>query len=277
MASGFGMLLVYVGVLALRAHPEWLEASPLLAAPAATEWASVPAGVYAPLFPATEDETKIPVRPFLIAKRPVTNGEFLSFVRRNPEWRRDRVSRLRADDRYLVSWTGALELAPGTSQRPVVNVSWFSARAYCQSIGARLPTEAEWEYVASASETSADGRRDPAWSAKILRWYASPSGGPAGPVGRGAANFWGVHDLHGSVWEWVSDFDNSFVVADSRRASSDANDAAFCGGGAIRSSRPEDYASFMRVAYRSSLQAKFVGNHLGFRCARDASRQDAGS
>ena len=87
-------------------------------------------------------------------------------------------------------------------------------------------------------------------------------------MGEGRANFWGVHDLHASVWEWVSDFDNSFVIADSRRSGSDANKAAFCGGGAIKSSRPEDYASFMRVAHRASLKASFVGSHLGFRCAR---------
>lgn len=280
MASGFGLFLVYAGVLALNTHPELLEASPLNAAvskPAAkpdTEWAQLPAGVYRPLFPATPTETEIAVGPFLIAKRSVTNADYLDFVQANPEWRRDRASRLRADDRYLAHWPGPLEIAPDSRQRPVVNVSWFSAGAYCTWAGGRLPTQAEWEYVASASETRADGRKDADWSARILRWYASPSSGPAAAVGRSKPNFWGVYDLHGSVWEWVSDFDNSFVIADSRRASTEANDAAFCGGGAIRSSRPEDYASFMRIAYRSSLQAKFVGSHLGFRCARDLASKD---
>jgi formylglycine-generating enzyme required for sulfatase activity len=274
MASGFGMILLYAGVLAAGAHPEWLEAAARVPpAPPAIEWATIPAGDYKPLFPSSAEETSVKVGSFRLATKPVTNGDYLRFVSAHPQWQRGSTSALRADPRYLVHWQAPLELDADQAERPVVNVSWFAARAYCEWLGARLPTEAEWEYVAAASEKNADGRKDPEWSARILRWYASPSSGPAAPVGKSKPNFHGVYDLHGSVWEWVSDFDGSFVIADSRRSGSDADDAAFCGGGALRSSRPEDYASFMRVAYRSSLQARFVGGHLGFRCARDVAQE----
>jgi formylglycine-generating enzyme len=244
---------------------DWLDAPP---APAASVWVDVPAGTYRPLFPASAEEKEVAIAGFRIQKTPVTNAQYLAFVSEHPEWRRDRVSRLFADPRYLSHWDGHATLGAADPGLPVVNVSWFAARAYCDAHSARLATEAEWEYVAAASERRADGRKDAAWSARILRWYAAPSRGPGQAVGRQPPNFYGVQDLHGLMWEWVIDFDANLVIGDSRSAGEEDR-ATFCGGGALRSARPEDYASFMRSAFRSALQAKYVVKHLGFRCARD--------
>lgn len=272
MAASLGFTLLALASLLATSRPDLVDttldriganASPDL------DWTPIPAGTHRPQFPTSPEESEVAVAPFRLAKTPVTNAQFLAFVRAHPKWRRDRVRRLFADSGYLSHWSDALEVGAAGADRPVVNVSWFAARAFCASQDARLPTEAEWEYVAAASETRPDGRKDAKWSARILRWYAAPSRGPTQAVGRQAPSFFGVTDMHGLVWEWVSDFDANLALSDSRRAKED-DQLLFCGGGAQRAARPEDYASFMRAAFRSSLQARYVVRHLGFRCARDA-------
>ena len=70
----------------------------------------VPAGIYLPLFRGENDLKEIPVARFLLASTAVTNGEFLEFVRANPQWQRSGVKRLFADDGYLQQWSGDTEL-----------------------------------------------------------------------------------------------------------------------------------------------------------------------
>jgi formylglycine-generating enzyme required for sulfatase activity len=229
----------------------------------AADMAPVGPGTHRPLYPATPEVAAkgVPVAAFRLDRTPVTNGDFLAFVKKHPKWRRDRVARLFADSSYLAHWAGPE--TPGVDPKaPVTRVSWFAAKAYCAAQGKRLPTEDEWELAAAASETAADGRADPAWTQKILDWYARPN--EARPVGQGPANFWGVHDLHGHVWEWVYDF-NAAMVANDRDAS-----ARFCGAAAVSAQDKNDYASFMRLAFRSSLRADYTTANLGFRCAADA-------
>ncbi len=270
------VVLLSLASLFASSHPE--ETARLLErlsrpAPAPEiDWVRVPGGTYEPLFPASPSETKIAVATFELAKTPVTNASFLHFVTAHPKWRRDRVSPLFADEPYLSHWAGPEELGSAGAERPVTRVSWFAAKAYCEAQGGRLPTEAEWELAASASETQADGRHDPAWSRKIISWYSRPSAGPDSDVGKGAANFFGVQDLHGLVWEWVQDFNSVLITADSRNTK-DGNRLAFCGAGAVGSQNPEDYATFMRTAFRSSLSARYVARHLGFRCARGGDQE----
>jgi formylglycine-generating enzyme required for sulfatase activity len=132
-----------------------------------------------------------------------------------------------------------------------------------------LPTERQWEVAALANERTADASQDPAFREKILAFYSeSAAGRPLADVGRGKPNYWGVQDLHGLVWEWVLDFGASLVTPDSREKGQDGN--RFCGGSGADSRDPTDYAAFMRVAFRSSLEARYTTSRLGFRCARDA-------
>jgi formylglycine-generating enzyme required for sulfatase activity len=87
-------------------------------------------------------------------------------------------------------------------------------------------------------------------------------------VGRGAPSPDGVRDLHGLIWEWVEDFNDTLVSSDSR-SGDDPDRLRFCGAGAIAAGDRTDYAAFMRVAFRSSLEGRFTLSNLGFRCARD--------
>lgn len=239
----------------------------------AESMAAVGPGELTLFYPPTPDEKTAHVARFLLDRRPVTNREFLEFVRAAPKWRRDRIARLFADERYLSSWKGPDELGPDLAEdAPVVFVSWFAANAYCEARGARLPTENEWELAAAASETSADGHDDPNLRERLLAWYARPSPSRLPTVGRSRPNYWGVQDLHGLVWEWVLDFNSSLVTGDSRDGG-DPNKLSFCGAGSLASSDVSDYAGFMRLAFRSSLQARYTVANLGFRCAADAEKE----
>ena len=101
----------------------------------------------------------------------------------------------------------------GRADRPVVNVSWEDAQSYVSWLSRetgeayRLPTEAEWEYAARAGTTTKYS-----WGNEIGVNRANCYGDNCGdqwkntaPVGSFPANAWGLHDMHGNVWEWVQD------------------------------------------------------------------------
>src|SRR5262245_32260203 len=105
-------------------------------APERDEMVLIPAGSYAPLLRMKDEPERVAVAAFWLDARPVTNAEFLEFVRANPKWRRSQISALFADRGYLGDWGGDLELGPNApADSPVVRVSWFAARAYAKSQG----------------------------------------------------------------------------------------------------------------------------------------------
>jgi formylglycine-generating enzyme required for sulfatase activity len=227
--------------------------------------ALVPAGTYRPLIPPSPSEAAVPVASFRLDRLPVTNRDYLSFVQAKPEWARDRVAPVVAEPTYLAHWQSPRALGPTVEpDQPVVGVSWFAARAFCDWRGARLPTEAEWERAAAASRTSADGAADGGWRAELIATYSRPAPGQLPRVG-GVPNFWGISDMHGLVWEWVLDFGNAMAAF-----SSGSDRLRFCGASASGASDATDFAAFERTALRSSLRASFVLKNLGFRCAADA-------
>jgi formylglycine-generating enzyme required for sulfatase activity len=249
-----------------------LATSPAHPVPAAT-MAKIPAGSYVPLYTpprggavsANRLRPRVRVAAFTMAVYPVTNAEYLEFVRAHPEWRRSRVKPLFADASYLRHWRGDLELgdrAPAGS--PVVYVSWFAARAYLRSRGQRLPTVDEWEYAAAASETRRDASRDPAFLERLRRWYGRPTPDPLPPVGSTFRNTYGIRDLHGLVWEWTLDFNSALITGESRGDAS-LERSLYCGSGAAGAADFENYAAFMRYAFRSSLEARYTVANLGFR------------
>jgi formylglycine-generating enzyme required for sulfatase activity len=114
----------------------------------------------------------------------------------------------------------------GRGQRPVVNVSWHDAMAYCHWLTAttrhtyRLPSEAEWEYACRAGTTTPFY-----YGTTIHTDQANYDGGgiyadgtlgvfrrQTTPVGQFPANAWGLHDCHGNVWEWIaSEYDKDYT------------------------------------------------------------------
>ena len=231
-------------------------------------WVKLPGGSFRSALK-YEDATQVKLAPFELQKRPVTNAEFLAFVKAHPQWRRDRVASVLAEPRYLSHWAGPVALGDeALPDQPVVQVSWFAASAYCEAQGGRLPTWSEWEYAAAADETRRDARNDPVWRERILGWYSKPSSHALPRAGLQTPNAWGVQDLHGLVWEWTDDF-SSLLVSGDNRMQGDADKFKFCGAGALSMDDRDNYAVLMRVAMLSSLDAESTTANLGFRCARD--------
>ncbi|MDQ8200270.1 formylglycine-generating enzyme family protein [Pelagicoccus enzymogenes] len=231
----------------------------------------IPKGQYEPLFTSPDQPKRQNVASFELDEHPVSNRQFLAFVTENPRWQRSRVSPLFADETYLNHWESDTRLGAALepyADYPVVNISWYAARAYASWAGKRLPTQAEWEYAALASETSANGREDPSYHQRILEWYGRPNLGYADQAPGSFRNVHGIYDLHGLVWEWVEDFNTSLTTGESR-GDTGLERKFFCGSASVGASDFKDYAAFMRYGFRSSLQAKYSVNNLGFRCARD--------
>ena len=227
---------------------------------------------YQPLYTDPSDTTAQDVAPFFLDRYPVTNAEFLAFVQENPAWQRSQVKPIFADEAYLKHWRGDLDFGPDSlADRPVVNVSWFAARAYAQWKGRRLPTTAEWEVAAAASQTQPDNAHDAEDRQRLLAWYSRPAAKTLPPVGSTTCNYWGACGLHGLVWEWVEDFNAALVTGESRN-NGDLDLALFCGSSVVGASDFEDYTAFLRFGFRSGLEARYTVRTLGFRSAADAPR-----
>lgn len=232
----------------------------MLAASSA-ETVFIPGGTYTPAFRSDNKKEKIAVAPFWIDAFPVTVEGFNRFVKENPSWRKSKVKRIWADEGYLKSWRGDVLVEDDLKKigkSPVTDVSWFAARAYAAWLGRRLPTTAEWEYLA-ATESGVETK-------KILDWYGKPTPEIIPPIGSGISGPSKVRDLFGLVWEWVDDFGSDFIASDSRERGDDKN-SRFCGSGSLGASDFENYAAFMRYAFRSSLKAAYTVHNLGFRTA----------
>ncbi|MCO6432054.1 MAG: formylglycine-generating enzyme family protein [Deltaproteobacteria bacterium] len=245
-----------------------------LAAGAVREKVLIQGGSFTPLYGVKSSDQTLSIESFKVDRYPVTNDDFLRFVEAKEEWVPGRVPSILADTKYLNHWKklngGAARPGSADYKRPVVNVSWFAANDYCLWAGGRLPTVLEWEYVAAASYDKKDASRDPEFVEMLLAWYSKPSAGTGGigEIGRSKPNYWGVHDLHGLIWEWTSDFNSVFVAGDNRREG-DSLENLFCGAGAASGTDKANYAAFMRYALRNSLKGHYTTSNLGFRCAYD--------
>ncbi|MFO7447332.1 MAG: formylglycine-generating enzyme family protein [Ignavibacteriaceae bacterium] len=237
------------------------------AAPAGMVYVS--GGIYTPLYKKSEETGKQKVDPFFMDAYPVTNAEYLAFVKANSKWQRSSVKKIFADKSYLKHWSDDLELGKDINpESPVTNISWFSAKAYAEWAGKRLPTVAEWEYAASASKTKPDAADDEANITRILQWYSKKSSPELPAVGSTEKNYWGVYDMFGLIWEWTYDFNTALVTGESRGDSS-LEKNLFCGSGSANARDAKNYPAFMRYGFRSSLKANYTVHNLGFRCVKD--------
>jgi formylglycine-generating enzyme required for sulfatase activity len=103
-----------------------------------------------------------------------------------------------------------------TSMYPVEQVMWEDAVEFCKKLSElpdekragrvyRLPSEAEWEYACRAGGKTAYSFGESLKSLGEYAWFTENSNKQTNPVGQKKPNAWGLHDMHGSVWEWCSD------------------------------------------------------------------------
>lgn len=214
---------------------------------------------------------RVTVSSFFIGRYPVTVQEYRMFV--------DAVEEGYLDPKLWDSngwaWrTKKGHLAPGFWEeqmrhpnRPVTWVSWYEADAYCRWVGARLPTEAEWEYAARGKE----GRRFP-WGPEepddrranfnMRLRNLSPVG--VYPLG---ASPEGVYDLTNNVREWCTDWFGVYPNEDE----TDPTGLKSGTSRVLRGGMFLDYSRFLRAAYRRDYPPEYRSGHIGFRVSCSSS------
>jgi formylglycine-generating enzyme required for sulfatase activity len=232
-----------------------------------TKMVYIPGGEYMPFYGAI-DSNEVSVSPFLIDENAVTNREFLEFVKANPQWRRSNISRIYADSSYLKEWVSDLELPKNAKpDAPVTYVSWFAAKAYAKSVGKRLPTLDEWEFLAMADTDTSNARDKKSYSAAIIDLYLQKDR-QYNAVKKSKPNYWKVYNMFDLIWEWTDDFNSILTIGDSRTGTNE-DKSLFCAAGGSNATDVNNYAAYMRFAMRTAIKANFSIANLGFRCAKD--------
>jgi formylglycine-generating enzyme required for sulfatase activity len=211
---------------------------------------------------------------FWIDRTEVTNAQFVRFLNAMGEHEGTceghqcvEMKEGEDADSHILQRSGRYEVEAGFGEHPVIEVTWYGAQAYCQWAGVRLPTEAEWEKAARG----ADGRRY-AWGNSAPDCSKAQYGDCAGatvPVGskpEGASPY-GVQDMAGNVWEWVSDwYDLAYYrssPAQNPLGSTSGEEKVFRGGS-------WGYPStFIRATERGSNHRWYAGPNIGFRSAAE--------
>jgi formylglycine-generating enzyme required for sulfatase activity len=197
---------------------------------------------------------QVSIDSFYMSKHEVTFEQYDLFC--------EKTGRSKPDDR---GW--------GRGKRPVINVSWHDAVAFCDWLSElsgdryRLPTDAEWEYACRAGTTTRYNFGDSPRDLGLYAWYDGNAGKQTHPVGNLRANAWGLYDMHGNVWEWCSDwYDESYY------SGSPSSNPAGPTNGQTRVHRGGSWgggASHLRSANRNYSSPDVTTSFLGFRCARN--------
>lgn len=219
-----------------------------------TEARALQFGSKKPWFVNERPKRKVYLGAYYIDKYEVTNAEYKKFIdakkRRPPNY-----------------WVNNNSYPPGAEDYPVASVNWYDADAYCKWAGKKLPTEAEWEKAARGT----DGRRFP-WGDVFDEKKCNCAGQYRGvmPAGRFEAGKspYGVYDMAGNVYEWVSDWYLPYP-------DSDYNDEDF--GEKFKISRGGGWGGIghypLEIHYRTSFRFEIPPqgeyNDLGFRCTKD--------
>jgi formylglycine-generating enzyme required for sulfatase activity len=246
------MMLVLVALLWLAAHPA------MAAVP--DDMVLVPAGEFSMGSPEGDPDEKpahkVQISAFFMDKYEVTVKQYAAFLQES------------GGDRPA-EWKTMNKTA--NQNRPVMGVDWAEAARYCKWAGKRLPTEAEWEKAARGT----DGRlypwgNDPPTPLHAnygkKEWNNHEALVPVGTLEAGKSPY-GIYDMAGNVWEWVSDwYDNDYY----KNSPSDSPAGPPTGGfKVIRGGSWNTSARNLRAADRYFDPPSFRSQYVpGFRCAK---------
>lgn len=203
-----------------------------------------------------EQQHSVTLAAFRIGCYPVTFAQYDVFC--------EATNRIKPDDN---GW--------GRGLRPVINVSWYDAVAFCEWMGGgcRLPTEAEWEYACRANSVTPfnQGSQLTTNQADYNGTYPYHNGSvdtywaQTVPVGNFAPNAWGLYDMHGNVLEWCADWYGDYAAeAVKNPRGVPMGDSRVLRGGSWNSG-----AVYCRSAARIMLMPGYRVNFVGFRVAFD--------
>ena len=198
----------------------------------------------------------------------VTHGRYAEFVKATGH-------RTPVNPKYPKRTLWKDRLPDSLAERPVINVDWQDADAYCRWAGKRLPTEAEWEKAARGT----DDRRFP-WgnvepTHKHLnfnqQWRGEKTLMPVGSYEAGKSPF-GAYDMAGNVWEWVADWYDPLYYEKSPAVNPKGPDTGTYK--VLRSSGWSVETPLVRLFTRVKSDPTNRNDSTGFRCAADAARQN---
>ncbi len=208
---------------------------------------------------------------FEIGKYEVTIGEYKACVAdggcKQPKW-------LESGSKYNIH-TGSDDFYKKMCLKdncPIIGVSWNNAKAYTKWLSRktgknyRLPTEAEWEFVARAGTTTkwCFGNRES--KLKDYAWYYDNSNGKTHKVGTKKPNQWGVYDMHGNVCEWCEDW--YLYSYNNTPKDGSANHFQKDNYKVLRGGSCGDYATNTRSANHYRNSPAYPYNDVGFRLQR---------
>ncbi|RJO66017.1 MAG: formylglycine-generating enzyme family protein [Myxococcales bacterium] len=148
---------------------------------------------------------------------------------------------------------------------PVDTATWFDAKGFCEAVGGRLPTEAEWEYAARAWSEDIYICGNDSVCLNAVAWSYSDSDSMTHPVGLKVANAWGLHDMAGNVVEWTADWFGDYPAENVADPTGPADgEHRVLRGGSFGNS-----ADGLRASGRGKVQPFGSGSFIGFRCARN--------
>jgi formylglycine-generating enzyme required for sulfatase activity len=211
------------------------------------------------------DETpahQVTLKPFMLSKYEMTQGQWFRFTKNNPST-------------YGPSYSSVINVL-----HPVESVTWIDCTEVLFNLKLRLPTESEWEYACRAGTTTVfntgDDKKSLKGSANIADLYCKKNGGPPywpyeewlddghmihAPVGSYLPNAFGLHDVHGNISEWCADtygrYDN-WPADGSANMSGSSHRVARGGSGG-------DGSGNCRSAYRRRCHPRLNDYFLGLR------------
>lgn len=205
---------------------------------------------------------------FSISKYEITNDQYATFMNgigANIDGSFNGVEYLDMDGIHVqISHTSnSFIAAAGKENNPVVEVSWYGAKAYAEYYGGRLPTEAEWEFASKGGNSSNGYTYSGSNTIDNIAWYTSNDGGATHAIGTKSANEIGLHDMSGNVWEWTNDwYDYNYYSSspsNNPQGPTTGTEPVARGGGWINGS------NHCRVAYRGYASPTDTFSYLGFR------------
>ena len=208
---------------------------------------------------------EVHVDTFYMDKFEVTNGRYLAFVKatdhRVPQNPKNPTRNL---------WEGTA-IPESLTDRPVVNVDWADADAYCKWAGRRLPTEAEWEKAAKGNHDWRFpwGNVEP--TTKHLnynqQWIGEKTLMPVGSYEAGKSPY-GIYDMAGNVWEWVNDWYDAHYYEKSPAKNARGPEQGT--KKVIRGAGWQNETPTVRIFTRVESDPTVRNESTGFRCAMNA-------